>query len=186
MIFIEDFSCNTSFPFLPGEYRVKHTDNEWELAACHALRREVFCEEQHVFEEDDHDAIDDNAIAIAVLSCVAGIPDQVVGTVRIHQAEPGLWYGSRLAVHHDYRRAGWLGKHLILHAVCTAHARGCTRFLATVQRQNVRLFKRLHWEEIDSIEVQGRPHALMQAELAHYPPRPQNEVRYYSSVHAVA
>lgn len=176
-------------PFIPGEYIVKHVENSWEQRGCLALRRAVFCAEQQVFEDDDRDAIDEQAISIAAIACVAGMAEDVVGTVRIHRAsDDGLWYGSRLAVHAHYRGAAWLGTQLIVHAVSTAHARGCSRFLATVQVQNVRLFERLHWRSLEAVVVQGRPHVLMEADLAAavYAPRVLNELRFYSSVRLAA
>ncbi|MGH8446054.1 MAG: MSMEG_0567/Sll0786 family nitrogen starvation N-acetyltransferase [Solimonas sp.] len=176
--------------FMPGEYRLKHADAGWERAACAALRRQVFCAEQGLFDGDDRDAIDDDALPIAALACMAGMAERVVGTVRIHRpapdAEPGLWQGSRLAVLAGYRRSAWLGSELIAHAVSTAHARGCTRFLAQVQVQNVKLFERLHWTSLDAITVQGRPHVLMQAQLGHYPPRLADEIAFYTATRAAA
>jgi hypothetical protein len=32
------------------------------------------------------------------------------------------------------------------------------------------LFKRLHWTSLSTLDIHGRPHHLMQADLAHYPP----------------
>jgi putative N-acetyltransferase (TIGR04045 family) len=135
-----------------------------------ALRRAVFCDEQGVFEGDDLDAIDPQAQTLVALSQMGGMPDQVVGTVRIHQAEPGLWWGSRLAVHAAFRHHGRIGATLIQLAVASAHARGCRVFLAHVQQQNVPLFERLHWQAMKEETLHGRPHMLMQADLAHYPP----------------
>jgi putative N-acetyltransferase (TIGR04045 family) len=107
---------------------------------------------------DDRDAIDDHAILVA-LSMMGGMPDQVVGTVRIHRAEPGLWWGSRLAVHPSFRSQGHLGATLIRLAVSRAHARGCHTFLAHVQSQNVPLFEKLHWRSLGRVAMHGRPHA---------------------------
>jgi len=90
--------------------------------------------------------------------------------VRIYEAQPRLWYGGRLGVHPDYRRVGRIGKGLIQKAVTTAHGWGCDRFLATVQLQNVRFFRRLHWETLDEIVVRDHPHHLMEADLSFYPP----------------
>ncbi len=170
----------------PGDYRIKHVSERWERQTCAVLRRAVFCGEQGLFERDDADALDRLALPIAAIACVAGMPDQVVGTVRIHQDQPGLWRGSRLAVHADYRRSAWLGSELIVHAVRTAHARGCHRFLAQVQVQNVRLFEALHWHSLRAIEVAGRPHMLMEADLAHYPPRREDDIAFYSSLRRAA
>jgi len=159
------------FPFIPGAFRIKRVAEAWEREQCRQLRRSVFCAEQGVFSGDDGDAIDAHALPIAALACVAGMPDSVVGTVRIHEVEPGTWQGSRLAVAPDYRRMATLGTALIQHAVGLAHARGARRFLAQVQAQNVPLFLRLHWRSLGEIELHGRPHSFMEADLAHYPPR---------------
>ena len=157
-------------PFVPCEFRVKWASDAWERRQALALRRAVFCIEQGIFVGDDRDAFDERARTLVALSCVGGGYDQVVGTVRIHEAEPGLWWGSRLAVHAAFRHHGRIGATLIRLAVCSAHARGCTRFLAHVQGQNVPLFEHLHWRALESELLHGRPHCRMQADLAHYPP----------------
>jgi putative N-acetyltransferase (TIGR04045 family) len=180
------------FYFIPGEYIIKHVNAGWEKTGCSVLRRAVFCDEQKIFEHDDSDAIDVNALTIAAITCVIAQPEQVVGTVRIHEkraekkAEAGIWFGSRLAVHGDFRNASALGKHLIEHAVCTAHARGCRQFYAHVQMQNEKLFQRLHWSTLDIIDVCGYPHALMQADLNFYPPRTQDEICFYPALRRAA
>ena len=180
-----DFTTS-DYRFAPGEYRIKHVNEAWERQACAALRRQVFCDEQRVFDHDDADHVDERAIPIAAIACLIGQPDDVVGTVRILESEPGTWWGSRLAVRRDYRRSAWLGTELIQHAVCTAHARGATRFLAQVQVQNLRLFERLHWQALEAITVRDRPHVLMQADLSHYPPRRQDDVGFFSGLRAAA
>jgi putative N-acetyltransferase (TIGR04045 family) len=174
--------CST-FPFVPGEYRIKHLSESWERVACLALRRQVFCREQALFECDDRDARDAYALPIAAIACIAGAPEQLVGTVRIHcdDADSASWSGSRLAVHPDFRRSAWLGSELIRHAVTTAAARGCRRFTAQVQMQNRALFERLHWRTLETLSVQNRPHLLMEADLAHYAPRYQDEIAWYSA-----
>jgi putative N-acetyltransferase (TIGR04045 family) len=169
------------FPvFLPAAYRVKFATEAWERREAAALRRQVFCEEQGIFQGDDRDDIDAIAITLVVISSLGVAPHDVVGTVRIHEAEPGVWWGSRLAVAPDYRRIGALGSSLIRLAVCSAHARGCRRFYAHVQSQNALLFRRLHWHTIEETELRGRPHHFMQADLAHYPPIADPEVGFLS------
>jgi putative N-acetyltransferase (TIGR04045 family) len=174
------------FPFVPSEYRIKIATDPWELDSAAALRRAVFCEEQRIFAGDDQDDIDPVAIHIVAIACVVGMPDEVVGTVRIFEREPNVWQGARLAVHRDFRRVASLGTELIYHAVSTAHARGCRRFLATVQAQNAPLFRRLHWETIEEITLLGHPHHFMQADLAFYPPRVQNEVSFVTTLRNAA
>ncbi|TPE51696.1 MSMEG_0567/Sll0786 family nitrogen starvation N-acetyltransferase [Amaricoccus solimangrovi] len=138
-----------------------------EMEAAFALRRAVFVAEQGVFARDDRDAVDAVALPLVAL---AGA--RVVGTVRIHEAGPGVWWGSRLAVAADHRRVGRLGAELIRLAVGTARARGATSFHAHVQRRNAALFRRLHWHIEGEAELHGRPHLSMSASLAHYAPVP--------------
>ncbi len=156
-----------AFPeFLPAEYRVKFATEPWERRQAAALRRKVFCEEQGVFANDDRDAIDEFAIQLVAISSLGVAPDDVVGTVRIHEAEPGLWWGSRLAVATAYRGIGALGTSL--------------SFYAHVQSQNALLFQRLHWRTIEETEFHGRAHHFMQADLAYYPPIANPEVGFLS------
>jgi putative N-acetyltransferase (TIGR04045 family) len=169
------------FPvFLPSEYRVKFVTEAWERREAAALRRRVFCDEQGIFAGDDRDALDEVAIPIVAISSFAVALNEVVGTVRIHEKEPGVWWGSRLAVAADYRRIGAIGTALIRLAVSSAHARGCRRFYAHVQSQNALLFQRLHWNTIEETLLHGRPHHFMQADLAYYPPIADAEVGFLS------
>jgi putative N-acetyltransferase (TIGR04045 family) len=157
-------------PFSPSEFQVKFAASRWEREQSYTLRRAVFCREQGIFTGDDRDDVDEYAIPIVAVSMLGVVADRVVGTVRIHEEEPGLWWGSRLAVDADYRRVGDLGKALIRLAVGSAHAMGCQTFLAHVQEQNGVFFRRLHWSIVDRLELHGRPHLRMQADLDHYPP----------------
>ncbi len=173
-----------SRPFLPGQYRIALARTVWETEGHFRLRRAVFCEEQRVFSFCDRDAIDADAIPLVATTCVLGAPDQVVGAVRIHEALPGIWWGSRLAVDPAHRAIGRLGAELIRLAVSTAAARGCTEFLAHVQAQNTLLFRRLHWETLEVVSLHGLPHHRMRATLAHYPPHGQVEQRFVRPVGA--
>jgi putative N-acetyltransferase (TIGR04045 family) len=156
--------------FMPCEFRVKWAATNWEREQALALRRAVFCAEQGIFLGDDRDAIDEHAQLLVALSCVGGAPDAVVGTVRIHEESPGRWWGSRLAVHAAFRHHGRIGATLIRLAVSSAHARGCSEFLAHVQSQNAAMFARLYWHSLQRESLHGRPHDLMRADLAHYAP----------------
>ncbi len=148
-------------------YSFKLATSPQDIQAYFNLRRAIFVEEQGVFTRSDADEYD--AIAYPIIA-IKTDTNQVVGVVRIYEPEPGLWYGGRLGVHSDYRRVGQIGKGLIYKAVTTANTWGCDRFLATVQLQNVRFFRRLHWNSLEEIVICDRPHHLMEAELEHYPP----------------
>ena len=160
-----------------------------ELDGYWALRRQIFCEEQGIFQGTDRDEFDEHAIPIVCETIIAGMEDGVVGVVRIDERAPGLWYGSRLGVAPAYRSIrqlspsvsvrnslpvyrglGALGAGLIYKAVSTAHALGCTEFLATVQHQNARFFQRLHWEPLGTLDLFGLPHVKMRADLSYYRP----------------
>jgi putative N-acetyltransferase (TIGR04045 family) len=157
-------------PFLSCAYRCLLATEPWQLHDYWRLRREVFCTEQGLFHGDDADEHDVDALPIVAVSTVMGIPDRVVGAVRIYPSGAGTWYGSRLAVERAYRGLGCLGTGLVRKAVGTAVALGCRRFLATVQSQNVPFFRRLYWRSLEALVLHGWPHDLMEADLAHYPP----------------
>ncbi|EDY37451.1 acetyltransferase, GNAT family [Cyanobium sp. PCC 7001] len=139
------------------------------------LRSRIFCEEQHLFEASDRDELDRNAHPIVALSHHSARAGEAVGVVRIVELSPRVWQGGRLGVDADFRRLNQIGKGLIWKAVTTAHGWGCDRFLATVQRQNVPFFRRLHWRAIEALEIRGLPHQLMEADLSYY--RPSRERR---------
>ena len=156
--------------YAPVEYLVREAAQQWELDEAMALRRAVFCIEQGLFVGGDRDAVDAHAQLLVAMSCIGGMPDQVVGTVRIHEAAPGVWWGSRLAVHAAFRSQGHLGATLIRLAVTRAHAQGAHTFMAHVQAQNEALFHKLHWRTTGTLAIHGRPHVEMQPDFAHYPP----------------
>jgi putative N-acetyltransferase (TIGR04045 family) len=136
-----------------------------ERAAYYALRRAIFCDEQQLFIGSDRDEADAHAVPIV---CLSGT--RVVGVVRIWEQAPGDWWGGRLGVDTDYRTVGAIGRWLIQTAVGTARAWGAWRFRATVQRPNVPLFRRLHWQTREELEILGQPHHLMEADLNRYTP----------------
>jgi putative N-acetyltransferase (TIGR04045 family) len=135
-----------------------------ERDAYFALRRAIFCAEQRLFTGDDRDGIDAAAIPI-----VCSIGGAVVGVVRIWEEQPGEWWGGRLGVDAAHRTMAAVGRRLVQTAVGTARAWGAVRFRATVQKANVPFFRRLRWQVLDSIDLLGQPHDLMQADLAAYP-----------------
>lgn len=143
----------------------------WQVAAYFLLRREIFAQEQGLFADSDRDAFDEHARPIVAQGQIAGMPDGVVGVVRIYTEGKDTWFGGRLGVARAYRRVGAVGTALITEAVSTAHAWGCKRFLATVQVANARYFEHHHFHRLEALELHGRPHFLMQAELERYPAR---------------
>lgn len=159
--------------FLSRSIAAEVASERWQVEAYYGLRRDIFEREQRLFEASDVDEHDLRAIPIVAMSFVAGMPHEVVGVVRIYEADPGTWYGGRLGVTHPYRRVGAVGGALIHSAVQTAHALGCERFLATVQARNVRYFERYDFQSLGELHVCGKPHRLMQADLRCFPPCPR-------------
>jgi putative N-acetyltransferase (TIGR04045 family) len=136
-----------------------------ERRAYFALRREIFCREQRLFNGDDRDTQDDGAYPIV---CLRGT--RVVGVVRIWETAPGDWWGGRLGVDADFRAAALVGRRLVQTAVGTARGWGAHCFRATVQRANVAFFRRLRWRTLDEIQLLDQPHHLMEADLTWYTP----------------
>ncbi|CCB66253.1 MULTISPECIES: MSMEG_0567/Sll0786 family nitrogen starvation N-acetyltransferase [unclassified Hyphomicrobium] len=169
----------------PG-YFIRAASMPWEARGASDLRKRVFVEEQKIFKEHDRDDIDLIATHLVAISTYAHEADAVVGTVRIHQAEPGLWWGSRLVVDRNFRQVGRLGAELIRFAVSLANTRGCHTFHAHVQEQNVILFRRLNWRLLEMVELHGRPHGLMSANLAHYPPILNEAMGWYHKPRRIA
>ena len=151
---------------MTDSYLFKLAATSSEIKEYFDLRRSIFVEEQNFFELNDVDETDAIAYPIVAQETKS---DRVVGVVRIYEPEAGLWYGGRLGTHPEYRRGWQIGKGLIYKAVTTANTWGCTRFLATVQLQNVRFFQRLHWESLEEMTIGDRPHHLMEADLSFYP-----------------
>ncbi|MEM6889287.1 MAG: MSMEG_0567/Sll0786 family nitrogen starvation N-acetyltransferase [Pseudomonadota bacterium] len=156
--------------FITPEFLIRQATLPWEIGGSASLRHRTFVTEQRIFDIHDRDQIDQYALPLVAVSTLASEADEVVGTVRIHEATPQVWWGSRLAVEPSYRRVGRLGSELIRLAVGTAHARGATSFFAHVQMQNVPLFEKLRWTSIGEQEVHGHLHMKMRADLEAYPP----------------
>lgn len=165
-------SEDTFRDFLAGDLLVKPAIETWERCGYFALRRAVFSEEQRLLEQDK-DERDFEAIPIIAVAHHCGMPEQVIGAVRIYQTEHGTWFGGRLCVDQAYRRQGMIGKALVNEAVSRAIDVGCQTFLATVQIANEKYFHGLHWQTLEAIELLGQPHVLMQAHLNCYPFMPR-------------
>lgn len=148
-----------------NEISCKIVETEAERQAHFAIRRAIFVEEQGLFAGSDLDEHDAHAIHIIAVDHAIG---RVAGAVRVYEAEPGVWYGGRMAVLKEYRlRRPPVGPLLDRLAERTVSERGCRRFLAYIQMQNVRFFQRLGWRNIGEPTLHyGQPHQLMEADLS--------------------
>ncbi|GAB3688245.1 hypothetical protein GCM10027592_02870 [Spirosoma flavus] len=178
----------------PTEYRASHitfdfAQETWQINQYWDLRRQIFCEEQHIFDESDRDPIDEKALPIIAESSYTGQLDQVVGIVRIDERSPGVWWGGRLGVAKAYRKLSQfqttglfndqnpidpftqtIGGALIFKAVSTALILGCREFYAYVQEQNVTFFNRMHWQTLEPLHIFGKLHYHMKCNLDYYTP----------------
>jgi putative N-acetyltransferase (TIGR04045 family) len=150
----------------PLTARIKLATTPDQRDGARQLRHQVFCVEQGLFNGDDRDQIDTTALTLVAIAGPAG---EVIGTVRIHHAGDDIWWGSRLAVARSARRQAAVGSGLIKLAVGAAQALGCRTFLAHVQQQNVPMFEQLNWDPLHDVELHGRAHCLMRADLSFYP-----------------
>ena len=130
-----------------------------------AVRHAVFVEEQGLFPETDVDEHDRDAIPLVAVDMRSSM---VAGAVRCYTTGDDIWYGGRLAVLPCYRHsAASIGANLCRLAEAIVIAHGCREFLAYIQTQNVRFFRRLGWQTIgDPVLHYGQPHQLMAAALA--------------------
>lgn len=125
------------------------------------IRKEVFVEEQKIFLNSDRDEDDSKSIHL-----VTELDHQVIGTVRVFPVnDNGHWIGGRLAVRKEFRNTG-AGELLVREAMGCVKSKGCTKFTAHIQVENVPFFSRLGWKAIEPIEEYfGKPHQLMEADL---------------------
>jgi putative N-acetyltransferase (TIGR04045 family) len=156
-----------------------------DLASYRWLRRNVFVDEQGLFDRDDHDDHDDDPRTVVLLA--RDRAGALLGGVRLHPAVPGgpdlgWWHGSRLAVYPESRNGAsglWqdskshshplartnaaypVGPALVRAACAYAEAAGVLRFEATVQKASERMFRRLGWGTVRPVTVASTPHVLM-------------------------
>jgi putative N-acetyltransferase (TIGR04045 family) len=164
-------------PFCSALVTVELAREPWHFAGYWALRSQIFCRETRLFAapEQERDAHDRQALAFVALAHSAGTPDTVVGVVRAYRSEGSTWYGGRLGVSPRYRARPQIGSALIAAAVGAAVERGCERFLAIVLAHNAAYFARHRFAPQHALEHCGRPHLLMQAELAAFVPAAERE-----------
>lgn len=134
-------------------------ENDSELEKALNIRHQVFVKEQKLFLTTDKDQYDNISVNL-----IAEVDGDVIGTVRIYPKEEDVWVGGRLAVVPSKR--GNAGSKLVRAAVLEAQKRGAKRFIASIQAQNIKLFKRLGWKVVgESFLLQNQSHYIMEANL---------------------
>lgn len=152
-------------PVLSGQrpaFRIEPATGDG-LSAYERLRRDVFVDEQGLFERHDRDGHDDDPRTVVLLA--RSPQGTVLGGVRLGPALPGAdvgwWLGGRLAVDRRTRGTAGIGPALINAACAWAEGAGVLRFEATVQTRNEVLFRRLGWTGVRPATVAGVPHTVM-------------------------
>jgi radical SAM protein (TIGR04043 family)/putative N-acetyltransferase (TIGR04045 family) len=132
-----------------------------EQERAFGIRKEVFVLEQELFSNSDVDENDTKSVHL-----IAEWNQQVVGTVRVFPGnQNGHWIGGRLAVKKEYRNTG-AGEILVGEAMHFVKNRGCTKFTAHIQVENVPFFSRIGWKTVGPVkDYFGKPHQLMEADL---------------------
>ncbi len=129
-----------------------------EIARCHAIRREVFVEEQGVpleEEMDDRDATSTHFLAF--------IGDDVIGTARVRTTEKGALKAERVAVRMPFRRHG-AGRALM--AAIEDAARGHDELVLNAQMGSVPFYERLGYRTEGPVFLEaGIPHRAMRKRL---------------------
>jgi putative N-acetyltransferase (TIGR04045 family) len=159
----------------------RRVDSVSEQAGYFAVRRAIFVEEQGLFHGSDVDEYDSDPTTLHLAAVSAdgsggagGGMGGVVGAVRCYTTGDDVWYGGRLAVLADYRRhPAAIGPNLCRLAEASVIERGCRRFLAYIQMQNVRFFDRLGWSSVgEPADYHGQLHQLMAASMTitHFEP----------------
>lgn len=137
-----------------------------ERNKAYLIRKEVFVEEQKLFNDSDLDENDADGIHL-----VAKKHNKIIGTVRVFKASSGEghWIGGRLAVSGKERKSH-AGSYLVKEAMKRVKKKGCRVFTAEIQEKNIPFFKKLGWKPIGEIRNHfGHPHLKMQADLNRVP-----------------
>ncbi|MGC9031072.1 MAG: MSMEG_0568 family radical SAM protein, partial [Desulfomonilaceae bacterium] len=133
-----------------------------ELMTALEIRKEVFVNEQRLFEVSDIDENDTRSVHIIALH-----KNEIIGVVRVFCENNNFahWVGGRLAVRKDKRHLH-AGALLVRAAVSYVKKQGCTRFRAHIQKQNVPFFQSLNWKAIGPLKsYHGILHQIMEADL---------------------
>lgn len=130
-----------------------------DLAACHAIRRAVFIEEQGVSEAEEIDDLDGDAVHLLAMD--GGAP---VGTARLLFAGDMGKIG-RVAVMPSHRGTG-LGKSLMLAALDVLRQRGLTKAKLSSQDHAIGFYESLGFvAEGPFYDDAGIPHRDMVSDL---------------------
>jgi predicted GNAT family N-acyltransferase len=126
-----------AFTRLPSDQiPIRWASSAEDLAGALAVREEVFCGEQGVTIEEEHDGLDADALHLLALDPTR---DEAVGTLRLRLLDGEARIG-RVAVRRAWRRRGIALRMLSL-ALERALAEGCGRALLAAQLEALALYE---------------------------------------------
>lgn len=148
---------------------IRHIPGGATLDDAHAVRREVFIEEQGVSETEEMDGRDADARHVVAYISRSGTdsdtPTDPVGTARLRIPEPRLAKPERVAVRQAYRGEG-IGQQLMRAIEDVARQEGCTRARLHAQTAVEEFYRNLGYETTsDVFEEAGIPHVKMEKDL---------------------
>jgi predicted GNAT family N-acyltransferase len=126
------------------------------MAACRAIREDVFCREQNVAAELEWDGKDDACTHFLIRS--AG---QTIGTGRLRPLGEGTFKIERVAVLAQHRRSG-AGQALMEYMLTYARAGGAQHIVLHAQAQAARFYELLGFvAEGEPFDEAGIAHVAM-------------------------
>jgi putative N-acetyltransferase (TIGR04045 family) len=145
---------------LTSDVRIRWTRTPDELRSALDIRERVFCEEQGVSREDEHDGLDAQCEHLLASTDEGG----AVATLRLHVSGPVARIG-RLAVDRDWRRRG-IGSTLLERALRRAREAGCERARLAAQVDAQRLYETAGFAVVsERFEEAGITHVWMELAL---------------------
>ncbi len=138
------------------EISIRDADGPAGMAACLAIRREVFCVEQGVSEELEIDGRDPECRHFLLR-----LDGRAVGTARVRPLEPGVAKIERVAILARHRGGG-LGSALMRHLLRQLDDAGCATALLHAQAHSETFYRALGFAtEGAPFEEAGIPHVRM-------------------------
>ncbi len=136
--------------------QIEEIEDGADMRAAFAIRREVFCREQGVSEDEEYDGLDGQCRHF--LARLGGSP---VGTARVRVLPGGETKIERVAVLKLHRGAG-AGRDLMRHIMRDIEAGGGTRIVLHAQVRSSGFYTGLGFvAEGDIFEEAGIPHMRM-------------------------
>jgi predicted GNAT family N-acyltransferase len=136
--------------------RIAWSEDPAQLRGALELRERVFCGEQGVQLEEEHDGIDGQASHIVALAPRG----EVIGTLRLI-GRGGTAKVSRVAVERAWRRRG-VALRMLEMALGRAREQGCTRAELAAQLDAIALYRQAGFAvQSEEFEEAGIPHVWM-------------------------